>query len=240
MGASGLPSHCNRHVIAHCVPNWPRFQAPEEGVFLRTHVRRHGDYPDGILYRAFRAVAPAMSKQKTHADQRDIVPHRRVLLVTVRPNGELEQLPSSSNSSHRSASAPQTNILAVDGVRVPRKLHEFAELLGPEETFSLVERVGGISPYIPNGNSVYENHLNRFKIAFGQPLADRLIRYYGGGKITVPLCDRWLAAVYLARGEAVRNIALRLRRSEWGVRRMLDRRPAEKYTSHDVASAIAT
>jgi hypothetical protein len=91
---------------------------------------------------------------------------------------------------------------------VPRgELKDFVELLGTETTLALVEGFGGTLIRVPK-DPPHQSHV--LVEALGDAGMARLIAYFGGDRLAVPLARQWRFKLYTARGMTRRAIARKL------------------------------
>jgi hypothetical protein len=100
------------------------------------------------------------------------------------------------------------------------------ECLGVDDTVRLIEISGGLPLSVPSGmrNSplALREHFNN---CYGAVLAYKLVRYFGGSEIKVPLAAKWRTAFYADQGMSPREIARKLNCSYDTVLRRLRHNP---------------
>ena len=87
------------------------------------------------------------------------------------------------------------------------ELKDFVELLGVETTLALVEGFGGTLIRVPKDPPAPSHALLE---ALGDTGMARLIAYFGGDRLAVPLARQWRFKLYTARGLTRRAIARKL------------------------------
>lgn len=103
------------------------------------------------------------------------------------------------------ADRPRT---AVRDAAIPQgELKDFVDLLGPEITLALLEGFGGTLIRVPKDPPANTHPLME---ALGDAGVARLIAYFGGDRLAVPLARQWRFRVYLSRGMTRRVIARKL------------------------------
>ncbi len=86
------------------------------------------------------------------------------------------------------------------------------ECLGVDDTVRLIEISGGLPLYVPgNIRNSPVRLLAEFDERYGLALSRKLVAYFGGGVIKVPLAQKWRVEVYHARGMSPEAIARELR-----------------------------
>jgi hypothetical protein len=107
---------------------------------------------------------------------------------------------------------------------LPESLDLFVEILGFDDTLRLIEARGGTRFWVPKGIEGSSSALHESFVAeFGEAMTKAMIRGFGGGNITVPLCADWRTDLYRQRGLKIREIALKLGCHQETVRRRLSR-----------------
>jgi len=107
---------------------------------------------------------------------------------------------------------------------LPETLDVFVEVLGFDDTLRLIEARGGTRFWVPKGIEGSSIALHEsFVEEFGPTMTRALIRGFGGGNITVPLCADWRTDLYRQRGLKIAEIALKLGCHQETVRRRLSR-----------------
>jgi hypothetical protein len=100
------------------------------------------------------------------------------------------------------------------------------ECLGVDDAVRLIEITGGLKIWVPSGLGNSPSALMaQFEADYGPALTRKLIRYYGGGELEVPLAQKWRTEVYHQRGMSIEAIARKLQCSYITVRRRLGRSP---------------
>lgn len=87
------------------------------------------------------------------------------------------------------------------------ELKDFVELLGIDTTLALIEGFGGTLIRVPKDPPQSSHALVE---ALGDAGIARLIAYFGGDRLAVPLARQWRFRLYLSRGLTRRMIARRL------------------------------
>jgi hypothetical protein len=104
-------------------------------------------------------------------------------------------------------------------VAPPDELQWLTEALGAEDALRLIELHGGTLLWVPNNQDGSQPAVrDRLEQQLGKETTRNLIRYFGGGRIRVPLCKAWRARLYDARGMQQEDIARRLvcdRKTVW-------------------------
>ncbi len=96
------------------------------------------------------------------------------------------------------------------------------ECLGVADTVRLIEISGGLTIWVPSGVGNSSSALRaHFDLEYGPDLARKLVRYFGGGSIKVPLAPKWRTAFYAGQGMAHQAIARKLNCSYGTVLRRL-------------------
>jgi hypothetical protein len=94
----------------------------------------------------------------------------------------------------------------------PRELNWLIECLGLDDTVKVIELAGGLNLWIPSGVGASQDaKRDKFDAEFGKPLAQQLIRYYGGSTIKIPLAAKWMTKFYHHKGLTPAEIARTLR-----------------------------
>ena len=110
----------------------------------------------------------------------------------------------------------------------PENIALLIEVLGFDDTLRLIEARGGTKFYIPAGtNNSSDKFRQTLQAEFGEAMTRELIRGFGGGFISVPLCQEWRTALYAHMGMTQSKIALRLGCHADTVSRRLKRRACE-------------
>ncbi len=90
----------------------------------------------------------------------------------------------------------------------PESLSLLIEVLGLDDTLRLIEARGGTKLWVALGvNNSSEKLRADLEAEFGEAMAKALIRGFGGGYISVPLCKDWRTALYASRGLTHAEIA---------------------------------
>lgn len=91
---------------------------------------------------------------------------------------------------------------------VPRgDMKDFVDLLGVDTTLALVEGFGGTLIRVPKDPPLSNHPLLE---ALGDGGMARLIAYFGGDRLAVPLARQWRFRLYSARGMTRRQMARKL------------------------------
>lgn len=112
----------------------------------------------------------------------------------------------------------------------PANIQWLVDAVGVDVALLVIEEYGGTAVWIQSGVGNDHSALrHKFEAAFGKTATQALIRYFGGGRIVVPLCKAWRIELYAARGMSASQIALKLGCSDRTVWRRLtgDRGNAE-------------
>ncbi len=86
------------------------------------------------------------------------------------------------------------------------ELKDFVDLLGTETALALVENFGGTLIRVPKDPPASHALLD----ALGDVGMARLVAYFGGDRLAVPLARQWRFKLYTARGLTRRVIARKL------------------------------
>ena len=90
---------------------------------------------------------------------------------------------------------------------LPDSVHEIAAVIGWEHTLQLVVTLGGVELAIPTG----EQDSDRKQLlidAIGKQATTTLMRYYGGAKLYIPRCQKFLRTQRNARFRAAVDMAM--------------------------------
>jgi hypothetical protein len=110
----------------------------------------------------------------------------------------------------------------------PPNIALFVEVLGLEDTLRLIEARGGTQFWVPTAlNNSSQSVRDELEAELGEAIVKILIRLFGGGPITVPLCGEWRTALYFSRGLTRVAIARKLGCHYDTVKRRLIRRDTE-------------
>lgn len=93
----------------------------------------------------------------------------------------------------------------------PDNIHWLIEALGPDDTLRLIEARGGTLLWVPKGVDNSSEKLKAdLEAEFDTKMVKALIRAFGGGRIAIPLCEKWRTALYASRGLKQAEIARKL------------------------------
>jgi len=194
-------ARCRRHVIA--------LADPSAGMCFTRRASRSGRFMEQARIEHTERVA--------RTDR-----HRRARDIAFRKTAMPGSVSRVSPKKDKREAEGDTATLSLHSVPLPSNLYPFAEILGVQETFNLIEKARGAELWIPNGTTKRVKDLEKFKSTYGQPLADLLVRYFGGGSVDVPLARAWMARVYYERGLSQSEIAIKLGCTRRGVNRFLN------------------
>ncbi len=97
------------------------------------------------------------------------------------------------------------------------ELAQMAELLGTEATVALIEAHGGTRLSVPRRADAAPE----LRVAMGDAGFLRLVQYFGGSVLTVPLARAWRAKIYRERAMTFAQIARACGITESAVYKML-------------------
>lgn len=90
---------------------------------------------------------------------------------------------------------------------LPDNVHEIAAVIGWPHTLQLVKKLGGVELAIPTGEQ--DSDRKRLLVAaIGSQAAATMMYYYGGDKLYIPRCQRFLLAQRNARFRAAVDMAM--------------------------------
>lgn len=115
------------------------------------------------------------------------------------------------------------------------ELTSLLELLGTDATLALIEAHGGTRLSVPRSAGVTSELREQLGVSgFG-----RLVEYFGGSVLTIPLARAWRAPIYRARGMTHKEIARRCGVVESSVYKILaDPRAGQRQRGRAIGARI--
>lgn len=75
---------------------------------------------------------------------------------------------------------------------LPDVVVQFVRLIGLKQTLLLVEKLGGVDFYMPNGSQTGSYREQRLIDTVGEQASHALLRYFAGERLYIPRCDKLL------------------------------------------------